>query len=82
MSSSINHAFLALYEAVAGDLERVPKSDRPPAALWEAADELLLDLHMMRHGYTTESYDKHVERRLNELCSGQDVVDRMKALRL
>ena len=46
------------------------------------AGELLLDLHMMRHGYTTDSYDRHVERRLKELCAGEDVVERMKALRI
>lgn len=82
MSDTIDHGFLDLYEAVAGDLERLPKADRPPAALWEAADELLLDLHMMRHGYTTESYEKHVERRLQTTCSSEDVVQRMKALRI
>lgn len=80
--SSIDHGFLDLYEAVAGELERLPKADRPPAAVWEAADELLLDLHMMRHGYTTESYDKHVERRLKEECEDDSVVERLRALRL
>lgn len=80
--SSIDHAFIDLYEGVAGELERLPKVARPPAAVWEAADELLLDLHMMRHGYTTDSYDRHVERRLKELCAGEDVVERMKALRI
>lgn len=80
--SRIDHAFIDLYEGVAGELERLPMVERPPAAVWEAADELLLDLHMMRHGYTTDSYDKHVERRLNELCAGEDVVERMKALRI
>ena len=79
----IDHTFLDIYEAAAGDPDRVPAAHRNlVGANWTVVDELLQDLHMIKHGYTTEGYEKHVERRLQESCTDESVVERLKTLRL
>jgi hypothetical protein len=45
-------------------------------------DELVLDLHLINHGYATESYERHVERRLKEVCADAATIDRLRHLRL
>jgi hypothetical protein len=79
----IHHAFLDVYEAAAGDPDRLSAADRRLiGADWTTVDELLLDLHMIKHGYTSEGYERHVDRRLKEVCADESVVERMKGLRL
>ncbi|MBK6369892.1 MAG: hypothetical protein IPF64_08695 [Flavobacteriales bacterium] len=83
MSLMIDHAFLDVYEAAAGDPDRVSAENNGlVGAAWTIADELLQDLHMIKFGYTTEGYDRHVERRLKEVCADESVVERLKGLRL
>jgi hypothetical protein len=81
MSKKIDHQFLDLYESVKGEFEKLdtPTAD---ADLWELVDQLLLDLHMIRFGYTTEGYEKYVDRRLQEVCADSSVADRIKDLKL
>jgi hypothetical protein len=82
MSSPIDHALLDHYERVAGDLERLPGGHGIDPQLWEALDELLLDLHLIKHGYADEGYARHVERELAKLCSDGSVIERLRSLRL
>jgi hypothetical protein len=79
----IDHTLLDLYEKSNGDPGRLPQEERiglEPA--WTVLDELSQDLHMIRHGYTTEGYAKHVERLLKKECADDSVVDRLRAMRL
>ena len=79
----IDHTLIDVYEAAAGDPDQVPASLKKHVdPNWTTLDELLLDLHMIKHGYTTEGYAKHVERRLKETCADESVVERLKVLRL
>jgi hypothetical protein len=78
----IDHELLDVYVSVKGELEALTPGSRPDATLWTMVDELLLDLHMLRHGYATEGYGRYVERRLQEVCSDAEVVGRMKEIRL
>ncbi len=79
----IHHAFLDIYEEAAGELERLPAEQRAGlASTWTTVDELLQDLHMIKHGYTTDGYERHVERQLKALCADESVVVRMKWMRL
>lgn len=82
MSHTIDHSLLDLYERCAGDPARLPAGTHPDAERWERVDELLLDLHLIRHGYADEGYARHVERTLKEACADATVVARMHALRL
>ncbi len=82
MSAVIDDVLLDRYVEVAGELERIPTAQRPSTELWELVDELLLDLHLIRHGYATEGYDKHVQRLLEKVCADASVVQRMHAIRL
>ncbi len=82
MNGPIDHALLDLYERVAGELERLPVDLRPDPFVWEVIDELLLDLHLIRHGYATDGYEKHVARRLAKECADESVVQRMHAIKL
>jgi hypothetical protein len=78
----IDHTLLEIYEKAQGDLDRVPADQRKALmADWTALEEILLDLHMIRYGYTTEGYARHVERRLSALCGDESVVERVKASR-
>lgn len=81
MSRRIDHALLDRYAQVGGELERLPAELRPDAVLWETVDELLLDLHLIRHGYASEGYEKHIEKRLKEVCADAGVIERIKAMR-
>ncbi len=79
----IDHVFLDIYEEAAGELERLPAEQRGGLALtWTTVDELLQDLHMIKHGYTTDGYERHVERQLRALCADESVVERLKGLEL
>jgi len=79
----VDHALLDTYQAVAGDPERMTTADlKRIQADWTTVDELLLDLHMIKHGYTTEGYEKHVERRLKAVCADESVVERLRNLKL
>ena len=81
MSGLITHQLLDQYESVSGELEKLPPEDRPDGALWDLLDELMLDLHLINHGYAKDGYVKHLDRRLLEVCSDKGVADRMRAIR-
>ncbi len=78
----ITNELLDRYVAVNGELERLPDPGSIDPELWEIIDQLLLDLHMIRHDYTTDGYAKFVERRLHEVCASEAEVLRMKEIRL
>lgn len=80
--ASITHDLLDKYVSVKGEFEKLTDRDGIDPVIWEIIDQLLLDLHMVRHGYTTDGYAKFVERRLNEVCAGEDVVQRMHGITL
>jgi len=82
MTPPIDHSLLDLYERCGGDPARMASAERPDMERWERVDELLLDLHLIRHGYTDEGYARHVERELQKACADASVVERMHALRL
>lgn len=81
MSTPITMELLDLYEEVKGELERSPRAHLVDKEAWERVDELVLDLHLIHHGYATESYARHVERRLREECADAEVVERLRQLR-
>ena len=54
MSGLITHLLLDQYESVSGELEKLQTEDRPDAAVWDLVDELMLDLHLINHGYAKE----------------------------
>ena len=79
----IDHAFLDRYEEAAGDLDKAPMEQRASlTSTWIVVDELLQDLHMIKYGYTTDGYERHVERQLKALCADESVVVRLKGLGL
>lgn len=78
----ITHELLDLYESVKGEYDKLNLAKRPDEVLWELVDELVLDLHLINHGYATESYERHVERRLKEVCADEATIDRLRHLRL
>lgn len=78
----IDHPFLDRYEAASGDPERLERGHGLDMELWERVDELLLDLHLIRHGYAEDGYGRHVDRELERICADPSVVQRMKDLRL
>ncbi|MBK9177073.1 MAG: hypothetical protein IPM46_12235 [Flavobacteriales bacterium] len=78
----IDHAFLDSYESVKGEYEKLPWGMRPNEQLWETMDGLVLDLHLIRHGYATDGYAKHIEKELKRLCAGAGVAERLKAMQL
>lgn len=82
--SPITHELLDVYLSVRGEYERLPAAQRTavPEADWERVDELLLDLHLIEHGYATDGYEKHIQRKLTEACADDSVVERMRTLRL
>jgi hypothetical protein len=79
--SPIDHAFIDTYVSVAGDPDRLTTRNAVDMALWEVLDGLLLDLHLIRHGYATDGYAKHIENELRRVCADADVVRRIKELR-
>ena len=78
----ITHDLLDTYESVKGEFEKLPWGKKPDELLWASVDGLLLDLHLIKHGYATEGYAKHIEKELNRLCADETVVDRLRGLRI
>lgn len=78
----IDHALLDRYEAAGGDPARDRYREPADAGRWEAVDAMMLELHMVRHGYARDGYDRHLERELERLCADATVVDRLKAMSL
>lgn len=76
----ITHALLDMYESVQGEYERLPLTARPDELLWSMVDGLVLDLHMIKHGYASEGYVKHLDRELKRLCVDESVVKRLREL--
>ena len=78
----IDHLFLDTYESVQGEYEKLPWGNRVDETLWETVDGLLLDLHLIKHGYASDGYEKHIEKKLKEVCKDESVVERVRAMRL
>ncbi|MBL0128156.1 MAG: hypothetical protein IPP83_12015 [Flavobacteriales bacterium] len=78
----ITHDLLDTYESVDGDYERLPWGNRVDETLWETVDGLLLDLHLINHGYATDGYEKHIERKLKEVCADEGVIERVREMRM
>ncbi|MBL7946115.1 MAG: hypothetical protein JNN32_08600 [Flavobacteriales bacterium] len=78
----ITHDLLDAYEAVKGEYEKLPWGKKPDEQLWETVDEILLDLHLIKHGYASDGYERHIERKLKEVCADLSVAERMRALRI
>jgi len=76
----ITHALLDTYESVQGEYERLPVRERPDELLWSMVDGLVLDLHMIKHGYASAGYVKHLDRELKRLCADESVVKRLREL--
>ncbi|HRD52868.1 MAG TPA: hypothetical protein PKY96_09490 [Flavobacteriales bacterium] len=76
----ITHDLLDAYESVQGDYEKLPWGTRPSEELWEAVDGLLLELHLIQHGYAEDGYARHVERELKKQCADATVIDRLRAM--
>lgn len=76
----ITHVLLDIYESVQGEYERLPVRERPDELLWNMVDGLVLDLHMIKHGYASEGYAKHLDRELKRLCADEGVVKRLREL--
>lgn len=70
------------YASVAGELERLTDATENEKVIWGLLDELLLDLHLIRHGYADEAYARHVERRLRQLSADAGTIEKIKLLRL
>ena len=82
MSRPIDHALLDDYERTKGDPSLLPKDQVIDPDLWELMDGILLDLHLIRHGYADEAYARHLERRLHEVCADSGVAARLRRLEL
>ncbi len=78
----ITHDLLDAYESVKGEYEKLPWGKKPNEQLWEAVDGLVLDLHLIKHGYATDGYEKHIEKELLRLCADATVVERVRNLRI
>ncbi|MCC6541293.1 MAG: hypothetical protein IT225_03650 [Flavobacteriales bacterium] len=78
----ITQDLLDTYEAVKGDYDKLPWGKRPDEELWGLVDGLLLDLHLITHGYATEGYEKHIAKELKRLCADEGVIDRLRNMRL
>lgn len=77
----IDHALLDLYELYKGELDRSPHAGTAELKEpWALLDELLLDLHMVRHGYANSGYAKHLDRRIIAHCADDSVAKRLRAL--
>ena len=82
MTDLIGHTLLDLYERTSGDPARLPPGEVISIEAWEAVDELLLDLHLVRHGYADDEHARQVERQLSQLCVDEGVAGRIRAMRL
>ena len=80
MRPLITHELLDLYVQAAGDPGMVAKGTPVDADAWEQLAELMLDLHLIRHGYADEGYAKHVERLLLTVYAEDGVLERIRAL--
>lgn len=80
MKPRITHELLDLYLQVAGDPDMVPKGTAFDGEAWELLAELMLDLHLIRHGYADEGYAKHVDRLVRALHTEEGVTERIRAL--
>lgn len=78
----ITHELLDAYESVKGEYELLPWGKRPDEKMWEAVDGLLLDLHLVKHGYATAGYEKYLEKELLRLCSDENVIERIRGMRM
>ena len=78
----ISHDLLDAYESVKGDYEKLPWGKKPDEKLWESVDALLLDLHLIKHGYATDGYEQHIEKELRRVCTDESVVQRVRSLQL
>ncbi|MGV3638429.1 MAG: hypothetical protein ACO1NQ_12385 [Flavobacteriales bacterium] len=78
----ITHDLLDAYESVKGEYEKLAWGRKPDEQLWETVDEVLLDLHLIKHGYASDGYERHIERRLKEVCADASVVERLRTLRV
>lgn len=78
----ITHELLDAYESVKGEYEKLNWGRKPEQELWEVVDGLLLDLHLMKHGYATEGYAKHIEKEMKRLCADKSVAERVRNMRL
>lgn len=78
----IDHALLDAYEVADGDPSRLPPAQQHLSGpWWTRVDELLLDLHMLRHGYVNEGYARHLDRMIAEACADNAVAERLRAMR-
>jgi hypothetical protein len=77
----ITHDLLDAYESVKGEYEKLPWGTKLDEKLWETVDEVLLDLHLIKHGYASDGYERHIERKLKEVCADPSVAERMRGLR-
>lgn len=78
----ITHDLLDAYESVQGEYEKLPWGKRVDETLWDTVDGLLLDLHLIKHGYASDGYEAHIERKLKEVCEDESVAERVRAMRL
>ncbi|MBX2972431.1 MAG: hypothetical protein KF797_04965 [Flavobacteriales bacterium] len=76
----ITHDLLDAYESVKGEYEKLPWGKKPDEKLWEALDGLLLDLHLINHGYATDGYEKHINKELKRLCADESVEGRLRGM--
>lgn len=78
----ITHDLLDAYESVKGEYEKLPWGKRPDEKLWEEVDGLVLDLHLIKHGYATDGYEKHIGKKLKEACMDESVAERIRRMEL
>lgn len=76
----ITHDLLDAYESVKGEYEKLSWGKKPDEQLWESVDALLLDLHLIKHGYASDGYEMHIEKELKRLCADESVVARVRTL--
>ena len=78
----ITHELLDAYASVQGEYEKLPWGHGFDEALWDELDGLLLELHLVKHGYAHPGFERHLEREMDRLCADADVAARVKGLRL
>jgi hypothetical protein len=80
-----DHTFLDAYESPQkGDPDRLTGGRTPTKSsvrIGPSVDELLLDLHMIKHGYTIRRLRAARRAPLKEACADVSVVQRVKAER-
>lgn len=78
----ITHELLDAYASVQGEYEKLPLGHGFDEALWDELDGLLLELHLVKHGYAHAGVERHLERELERLSADATVASRIKGLRL